>query len=222
MKKIKNYLESLNLSFKKEILLFIICNLLCIAIVLVVSIISKNYLFFIVGILLTIGINISLIMRYSYIKSNIIKNHENEFVYFIQYLEIFLSNKYNVYSSFLAVKEYMSDWMQNRIDELINDIDKDKSINPYINFAKNFKAPVVSNVMMNIYQMVNEGEDEMRLQQFDLLFVKYFENYQEIRIDKRKKNLDNLSIYPLIGAGIITIILILGVVIIMEDMINVL
>ena len=112
--------------------------------------------------------------------------------------------------------------MQNRIDELINDIDKDKSINPYINFAKNFKAPVVTNVMMNIYQMVNEGEDEMRLQQFDLLFVKYFENYQEIRIDKRKKNLDNLSIYPLIGAGIITIILILGVVIIMEDMINVL
>ncbi len=222
MKKIKNYLESLNLSFKKEILLFIICNLLCIAIVLVVSIISKNYLFFIVGILLNIGINISLIMRYSYIKSNIIKNHESEFVYFIQYLEIFLSNKYNVYSSFLAVKEYMSDWMQNRIDELINDIDKDKSINPYINFAKNFKAPVVSNVMMNIYQMVNEGEDEMRLQQFDLLFVKYFENYQEIRIDKRKKNLDNLSIYPLIGAGIITIILILGVVIIMEDMINVL
>ena len=101
-------------------------------------------------------------------------------------------------------------------------IDQDKTIAPYINFSKNFKTPIVSNVMMNIFQMVNQGEDVKKLEQFDLLFIRFFENHQELETIKTKKSMDNLSIFPLIGAGIITIMLIVGVVIIMEDMINVL
>ena len=156
------------------------------------------------------------------LKDKILKSHEDEFIYFIQYLEIFLSNGYNVYSSFIAIKSFMSYWMQDRIDELTLAIDQDKTIAPYINFSKNFKTPIVSNVMMNIFQMVNQGEDVKKLEQFDLLFIRFFENHQELETIKTKKSMDNLSIFPLIGAGIITIMLIVGVVIIMEDMINVL
>ncbi len=222
MKRIKLYFESLNLSYKKELSLFLITNLCLISMAIVTFILLSSILFLAVFLVVDVIANIVLMMRYSVIKDKILKSHENEFIYFIQYIEIFLSNNYNVYSALEAVKSFTSNWMQERIDELINDIDNDKSITPFINFAKNFKTPIVTNVMINIYQMVEQGEDKSRLQQFDLLFVRFFENHQEIETLTLKKKMDNLSMYPLIGAGIITIMLIIGVVLIMEEMINVL
>ncbi len=222
MKKINGFLQSLNLNFKKELCLYLFTNLIFIGLAIAIYILTNNLFFLSIIVLLDVFCNIALIMRYSFIKDKILKSHEDEFIYFIQYLEIFLSNGYNVYSSFIAIKSFMSYWMQDRIDELTLAIDQDKTITPYINFSKNFKTPIVSNVMMNIFQMVNQGEDVKKLEQFDLLFIRFFENHQELETIKTKKSMDNLSIFPLIGAGIITIMLIVGVVIIMEDMINVL
>ncbi len=222
MKKINGFLQSLNLNFKKELCLYLFTNLIFIGLAIAIYILTNNLFFLSIIVLLDVFCNIALIMRYSFIKDKILKSHEDEFIYFIQYLEIFLSNGYNVYSSFIAIKSFMSYWMQDRIDELTLAIDQDKTIAPYINFSKNFKTPIVSNVMMNIFQMVNQGEDVKKLEQFDLLFIRFFENHQELETIKTKKSMDNLSIFPLIGAGIITIMLIVGVVIIMEDMINVL
>lgn len=222
MKKINGFLQSLNLNFKKELCLYLFTNLIFIGLAIAIYILTNNLFFLSIIVLLDVFCNIALIMRYSFIKDKILKSHEDEFIYFIQYLEIFLSNGYNVYSSFIAIKSFMSYWMQDRIDELTLAIDQDKTITPYINFSKNFKTPIVSNVMMNIFQMVNQGEDVQKLEQFDLLFIRFFENHQELETIKTKKSMDNLSIFPLIGAGIITIMLIVGVVIIMEDMINVL
>lgn len=222
MKKINGFLQSLNLNFKKELCLYLFTNLIFIGLAIAIYILTNNLFFLSIIVLLDVFCNIALIMRYSFIKDKILKSHEDEFIYFIQYLEIFLSNGYNVYSSFIAIKSFMSYWMQDRIDELTIAIDQDKTIAPYINFSKNFKTPIVSNVMMNIFQMVNQGEDVKKLEQFDLLFIRFFENHQELETIKTKKSMDNLSIFPLIGAGIITIMLIVGVVIIMEDMINVL
>lgn len=222
MKKIKGFLQSLNLNFKKEVCLYLFINLIFIGIAVTIYVLTNNLFFLSIIILIDVFCNVALIMRYSFIKDKILKSHEDEFIYFIQYLEIFLSNGYNVYSSFIAIKSFMSYWMQDRIDELTLAIDQDKTIAPYIAFSKNFKTPIVSNVMMNIFQMVNQGEDVKKLEQFDLLFIRFFENHQELETIKTKKSMDNLSIFPLIGAGIITIMLIVGVVIIMEDMINVL
>ena len=222
MKKINGFLQSLNLNFKKELCLYLFTNLIFIGLAIAIYILTNNLFFLSIIVLLDVFCNIALIMRYSFIKDKILKSHEDEFIYFIQYLEIFLSNGYNVYSSFIAIKSFMSYWMQDRIDELTLAIDQDKTIAPYINFSKNFKTPIVSNVMMNIFQMVNQGEDVKKLEQFDLVFIRFFENHQELETIKTKKSMDNLSIFPLIGAGIITIMLIVGVVIIMEDMINVL
>lgn len=222
MKKINGFLQSLNLNFKKELCLYLFTNLIFIGLAIAIYILTNNLFFLSIIVLLDVFCNIALIMRYSFMKDKILKSHEDEFIYFIQYLEIFLSNGYNVYSSFIAIKSFMSYWMQDRIDELTLAIDQDKTIAPYINFSKNFKTPIVSNVMMNIFQMVNQGEDVKKLEQFDLLFIRFFENHQELETIKTKKSMDNLSIFPLIGAGIITIMLIVGVVIIMEDMINVL
>ena len=222
MKKINGFLQSLNLNFKKELCLYLFTNLIFIGLAIAIYILTNNLFFLSIIVLLDVFCNIALVMRYSFIKDKILKSHEDEFIYFIQYLEIFLSNGYNVYSSFIAIKSFMSYWMQDRIDELTLAIDQDKTIAPYINFSKNFKTPIVSNVMMNIFQMVNQGEDVKKLEQFDLLFIRFFENHQELETIKTKKSMDNLSIFPLIGAGIITIMLIVGVVIIMEDMINVL
>lgn len=222
MKKIKGFLQSLNLNFKKEVCLYLSINLIFIGLAVTIYVLTNNLFFLSIIILIDVFCNVALIIRYSFIKDKILKSHEDEFIYFIQYLEIFLSNGYNVYSSFIAIKSFMSYWMQDRIDELTLAIDQDKTIAPYIAFSKNFKTPIVSNVMMNIFQMVNQGEDVKKLEQFDLLFIRFFENHQELETIKTKKSMDNLSIFPLIGAGIITIMLIVGVVIIMEDMINVL
>ena len=111
MKKINGFLQSLNLNFKKELCLYLFTNLIFIGLAIAIYILTNNLFFLSIIVLLDVFCNIALIMRYSFIKDKILKSHEDEFIYFIQYLEIFLSNGYNVYSSFIAIKSFMSYWM---------------------------------------------------------------------------------------------------------------
>ena len=67
----------------------------------------------------------------------------NEFISVFTYFKIYLKNGLTVYDSLLEVRQYCSPRMYSQIDILINEIDDDKSILPYMNFAKKFNHNVV-------------------------------------------------------------------------------
>ena len=159
--------------------------------------------------------------RYKNLVKKTNDNHNYEFVSLLSYFEIFISNHNNVYRSFEMLIPYASDWMNLRIENLLKEIDLDKSVTPFINFAKNFTYLVIENVMISIYQMVETGENESNLLHFDYVFSSLSNSLITTKIENHEKSIDSLNAFPLIGAGLITITLTLSIIAILGELINV-
>ena len=112
--------------------------------------------------------------------------------------------------------------MEEQIQSLITQIDNDKSVKPFINFANKFTNKIANNVMLSIYQMVDEGENNIHLLHFQSLFEELKRNQQKDLIDGKDRSMSSLSSLPLIGAGAITVLLTFGIIFLMGEMINVL
>lgn len=153
-------------------------------------------------------------------KGDIEKAHENEFVDIINYFEMFLANDFNIYQSFQEVLAYSSPWMRNKIETLLISIDEDKSVKPFISFAKNFKNGAIENVMISIYQMIDDGHNNVSLSQFNLMFDKFEENNRREIIYKKESDLQKLNVYPLVGAIITTLILTFSILSLVGEMTN--
>ena len=112
--------------------------------------------------------------------------------------------------------------MEEQINSLIIEIDNDKSVKPFVNFAGKFTNKITYNVMLSIYQMVDEGENSVHMLQFSNLFSQLSKNHQRDLMDAKDRSMSSLSTLPLIGAGAITVLLTFGIISVMGEMINVL
>lgn len=218
--KIKDRLILLGLDFKKEVTAFFLINVLIIPLV-IGSILYLQIIYSILTILFGLIMNVLFFYRYVLIKEKINNENEQEFITMINYLEVFLSNQMNVYNAFLNVRQYCNNYVSYHIDILIGEIDLDKTIKPYINFSHAFKTSIYEDIMISIYQMSLEGESASRLNQFEFQFLRIKENSQQLQINKKARQLDTLTTYPLICSAFITIVLTLSILLVMGDIINV-
>lgn len=220
MNKLKDKIDKLGLDFKKEVLLFTCLNMALLGAI-AAGFIFLDLIYAIITILIAVFINILYFYRYVLIKDKINEKNEEQFITLINYLEIFLSNQMNVYNALNNVKQYCNEYVAHHLDILIEQIDEDKTIKPYITFAKAFKTSIYEDIMIAIYQMSVEGESAERLNQFDFQFQRIKENDHQLQINKKARQLDTLSTYPLICSAYVTIVLTFSILLIMGDIINV-
>ena len=221
MKKFKSTLEFLGLNYKKELIKIVGINFGLIGLIIASYFLLDQIYIFIVLIIGCVLINYILLTSYSSKMSRVMKDREDEFVSIISYFQIFIENHTNVYHAFECLIPYTSDWMANEISNLLKDIDRDKTVKPYIDFARLFDLPVIENVMLSIYQMVDEGENVERLSQFSLIFDDFSKAHHKTLLESKQKSLDSLNNYPMIGAGLITVVLTFSVMSIIGEMVNV-
>ena len=219
--KFKELVEYVGLSYTKELIKIIVLNVIllggCVAIYwFLKSLIYTIFLF--VG---TLVLDYFLFTRYSDMKKAILKGHENELIAIISYFEVYLQNNNNVYQSFNQLIPYCSDWMKDKVEILLKEIDSDKSVQPYINFANNFQQLSTHSLMLSIYQMVDQGEDSEQLLQFHTIFDGLSKNRHKEMNEQKEKELTSMSIFPLIGAGLITIILTISIISVLGELIYV-
>ena len=69
--------------------------------------------------------------------------------------------------------------------------------------------------------MVDQGENSEQLLQFSIVFDELAKNRNKEIIEQKEKSLSNMSTFPLIGAGLITISLTISILSILGDLINV-
>ncbi len=222
MKKFDDLLLFISANKTKELIKIIAINVSIIAVIAVATIFLKQIMIVFVGI---IGVAIADYMIFNSYKSKknaILDARENEFISIIGYFQFYISNSYNVYQAFQALQAYASPWMEEQIQSMILEIDNDKSVKPFVNFANKFRNKVTSNVMLSIYQMVDEGESNLHMMQFNALFEQLNKNHQKELIDSKERNMSSISSLPLIGAGAITVLLTFGIISVMGEMINVL
>ena len=219
--KIKDTIEFIGLSYKKEMTKVVLINTLLLTVTLVLFLATKNL---IVPIIVGIGdlvLTYFLLSRYNDKKKILLKNRENELISLISYFDVYIRNNNNVYQSFNLLIPYCSNWMKEKIEDLLAEIDKDKSVQPFVNFADQFTSISIHSLMLSIYQMVDQGENSEQLTHFNLLFDEISKTRNREMIEQKQKSLSNMSTFPLAGAGLITISLTISILSILGDLVNV-
>ena len=150
--------------------------------------------------------------KISFKKSSKSLQNLNEFINVFTYFKIYIKNGLNVYDSFLEIRQYCSPWMYNQIDILISEIDGDKTILPYVNFAKKFNNAVVEEIMITIYQMVDDGTNYKYISSFTYIFDDFKKNIEKNNIEKVEKSLSGKTTLCLIGSAIFTLAIMVGVI----------
>ena len=222
LKRFDDLLLFISANKTKEIIKIAAVNVLIIAAVVFLTIFLKQIMIAFAGIIAIVVANYLIFNNYIDKKKAILDEREHEFIAIISYFQFFITNSYNVYQAFQSLIAYSSPWMEEQIQSLIIEIDNDKSVKPFINFANKFKNNVAGNVMMSIYQMVDEGENGLHMYQFNSLFQQLNKSQQIELIDSKERSMSAISSYPLIGAGAITVLLTFGIISVMGEMINVL
>ena len=218
---LKETIDFVGLSYKKELLKIILINTALLMGTILIYIFLDNLIY---AIMLFIGLcllDFFLLTRYSDKKQTILKNRENELVAIISYFEVYIQNNNNVYQSFAQLIPYCSDWMKEKIETMLSEIDIDKTVQPFINFANNFQQLSSHSLMLSIYQMIDQGENSEQLLQFNVIFDELSKNRNKEMVNQQDRALSNMSTFPLIGAGLITVTLTISILTILGDLIYV-
>ena len=219
--KLKETIEFIGLSYKKELIIILAINSVLTVGMVLIYIFFKNIIY---SALILIGgalLDYFLLSRYNDKKKTILKNRENELVSIISYFDVYIRNNKNVYQSFSQLIPYCSNWMKEKIEDLLKEIDEDKSIQPFVNFAKNFQNLSTHSLMISIYQMVDQGENAEQLTHFNVIFDEISKTRSREMIAQKDKALSSMSTFPLVGAGMITIALTISILTILGDLIYV-
>ena len=219
--KIRETIEFAGLSYQKEMTKITLINIVMLIAGVALYFFLKNIIYSMFVLIALAVLNYVLISQYNDKKKAIIKSRENELIAIISYFDVYIRNNNNVYQSFNLLIPYCSFWMKGKIEELLEEIDKDKTVQPFVNFANNFKNIATQSLMLSIYQMIDQGENSEQLTHFNVLFDEISRNRNQKMVEQKNKALSNMSTFPLIGAGLITISLTISILTILGDLINV-
>lgn len=220
--KLKDTIEFVGLSYRKEILKIVLISLVLLISAALMLYFLKNIIYTIMILIALVVVDYMLLTRYNDKKKMLIKARENELITLITYFEVYIRNKNNVYQSFNLLIPYCSSWMKDKIETLLKEIDSDKSVQPFVNFANNFEQLSSHSLLLSIYQMVDQGESSEQLAQFDVIFDEIARNRHKEMKEQKEKSLSNMSTFPLIGAGAITVVLTISIISVLGDLMNVL
>ena len=220
MKKLKDKMLILGLNPKREFLIILVSNIVLVIAGVLTFIFLKQIIYLATSIAMAFVFDLFFLTRYSKQINN--KNTENlqEFAVLFGYFRIFIHNGFSVYSALKEVVSFANPTLKKDLEELISDIDTDKSVQPFIKFGKKFNEIIVEEMMISIYQMIDDGENSDYLVQFELIFDKFSDLLYEKYLRAKNSRLATLSNAPLIGASFLVIVLTIGVISILGEVIN--
>lgn len=222
MNKLKTKIENLGLYYNKEISILVVANLLIIVPAVAIYYFTQSLIAVIGAGFVLVVFNYFFLSRYQKLLRKQKEDSLDDFVKIITYLEIFISNGSNVYSALKKAIPFAASKNKFHLERLVAEIDNDKTIKPFIDFAANYEGAIIENVMISIYQMIDDGENSERLLQFKFVFDRFHQTHIDNKVSKKTKSLDTLNTLPLLGAGIVMIMVVVGVISIIGDLINVL
>lgn len=149
--------------------------------------------------------------RYPNAKAKQEQEEMDEFVRLFSFFSVYIDDGYNVYSALKEVTQFATKSLKDKLEKLVSDIDQDKSVTPFAEFGASLSDPKAKDVMVAIYQMVDEGSNIRYLEQFHRQFGKLSQEKHDLRVKRKLSGLEGLSFLPLVGAGISLLMLALSV-----------
>lgn len=220
MKKLIAKMKRLGLSPKKEFLILGVVNLVLVLVTVLGKILAKNTVFLIIGPGFAVIFSIMFLTRYDTEINKIHTNNLLEFSDLFNFFRIYIKNGYNVYSALKEISYFANENLKELLSKLLDEIDEDKSVQPFINFARNFNEIIIEELMISIYQMIDEGEQSNYLAQFEFIFDKFSESLTTKELKKKDSRLGTLSSSALVGSCFLIVVIAIGVVGLIGDMTN--
>lgn len=220
MNKLKERLIRLNISFRKELIRYIIIAVVLMVVFIVVSILTKNYFLFIVMVPVLLGFTYLYVSRYKAMEDKRKQNDLLEFVNLFAFFRIYLKNGLNVYSALKEMVNFANQNLRELLQKLVDEIDENKSVEPFIKFARYFNNLLVEEMMVSVYQIIDDGSDSNHLVQFELIYDKFSETLQKERLNAKDKSLANLTVSALVGSAYLITVVTVGIILILGDMMN--
>lgn len=220
MKRIIERMAKLGFSPKQEILKFSLIELVIIAVSALATIYLKESLLAIVGVAFSAIFGVLYFSRYGSKIEQINKQNIEDFANLFSYFRIYIHNGFSVYSALKEIMLFASPDLRELLEKLLKDIDSDKTVQPFVKFARNFNEIIVEEMMISIYQMIDDGEQSEYLTQFELIFDKFSEVMYQKNLRAKDSKLGTLSSAPLVGSCFLIIALTLGIMSVIGEMIN--
>lgn len=220
MKNLKEKMLILGLNPKKEFTIVLVSNLILIIASVVLYIVFKEIFYLATCIGFAFIFDLVFLSRYS--KQINAKNTQNlqEFATLFGYFRIYIYNGFSVYSALKELVSFANPDLKNMLEELVNEIDSDKSVQPFIKFGKKFNEIIVEEMMISIYQLIDDGEQSDYLVQFELIFDKFSDLLYENYLRSKDKKLGTLSSAPLIGSSFLIVVLTIGILGVIGEVVN--
>jgi Ca2+/Na+ antiporter len=165
-------------------------------------------------------VNYFLLSKRTQERHNLQETLQKEFIEIFAYFSIFLRNHIPVYHALEECRSYASPLMEDRLRRLLSAIDNDKSVRPFIAFADEFSSHEIRQLMLSVFQMVEQGDNEAYLRQFSLLFSNLASNKQSEELKKEEDKLSMVCMLPLLASGLTMVLVTVGVVVAIGGLIN--
>ena len=220
MKTLKEKMYYLGLDPKKEYAVIIISNLVLIGAGVALYFFFKEIFYAATCGGVAIIFDLLFLTRYS--KQISAKNTKNlmDFATLFGYFRIFIHNGFSVYSALKELTNFANQDFKKSLEELIQEIDQDKSIQPFVKFGRKFNDIIVEEMMISIYQMIDDGENSDYLVQFELIFDKFSDLLYQKNLRIKDSKLGTLGSAPLIGSCFLIIVLTIGIISIIGDLLS--
>ena len=220
LKRIKSQIELLGLNPKKEVLKLTIIDVVLLLLAIPIYLIFKELIYCLFPVAFIFLFDIFFLTRYS--KKIETKNSENlqEFATLFGYFRIFIHNGYSVYSALKELINFANEDLKKSLQKLLEEIDQDKSVQPFVNFASQFNEIIIEEMMISIYQLIDDGETSDYLMQFELIFDKFSDLLCQKYLRSKDSKLGMLSSSPLLGSCFLIIVLSIGIIGIIGGFIN--
>lgn len=212
MKNLKNKIEQLGYVYKNELLIFIIPSVIVFIGSIILAIFLKNILMVGISLLFVMVYAFSFYFKYSKKQQDIDRNYIDAFINYFSFFRIYIANGESVYLALNKTLEFASDNIKPFIEGLLSEIDKDKTIQPFIRFAANFKMKLIEDIMISVYEMVENGNNINYINQFTTIFENFKLRINRGNSETRFNKFDTFINSSLIGSGLIMIILVYGII----------
>ena len=220
MVKLKEKIEKIGLVYKNEIIKLIVFNFVLIAITIASYIFLKNMIVLAFALVFLVLFNYLFLTRYKSIEQKKESDITNEFISLLPFFKTYLENNFNVYASLNELINFSSDALAFRLTRLIDSINEDKSIKPFINFSKLFHSNQIEQFMICIYQMVDDGNSTRYITQFENTFNNLRNSLYQSKLEKKEKSLSSMTLFPLLGSSLLIVMITFGIISIIGEMIN--
>lgn len=163
--------------------------------------------------LYAVALAILSLFTFIFIKTTPPKKHftMHEFIITFTHFRVALDSDANVFHALVTSIERATPSLAEELQLLHSEMMTDHSVTPYINFAKNFKEPIITHIMINIYLLINHGVDAKRLWQFNYIFETLIKaNYDEI-LEDHKSSYEKYDTVLYFGTAVLMMTILLNV-----------